>query len=142
MVIVFDTCVIMDHLVCRKPFYEYSRKLLEISGNHRFNGVISAKSAADIHYLLKKYLHDEGEVRKRMNILMTFVGIVSTDAFDVHAALTSNIVDFEDGILSQTASRIGADYIITRNVKDFKYSRVPAILPEDFLKLLPDYSIQ
>ena len=132
----------MDHLLCRKPFYEYSRKLLEISGNHRFNGVISAKSAADIHYLLKKYLHDEGEVRKRMNILMTFVGVVSTDAFDVHAALTSNIADFEDGILSQTASRIGADYIITRNVKDFKYSRVPAILPEDFLKLLPEYSIE
>ena len=30
---------------------------------------------------------------------------------------------------------ISADYIVTRNTKDFASSRVPAILPDEFLKV-------
>lgn len=46
-----------------------------------------------------------------------------------------------DALIDETSSRIKADYIVTRNIKDFKSSKVKAILPEDFLKQLPDYSI-
>lgn len=38
--------------------------------------------------------------------------------------------DFEGSVQSAIASRIKADYIITRNVKDFQGSKTPAISPE------------
>jgi hypothetical protein len=41
--------------------------------------------------------------------------------------------DFEDAILSATAQREHADYIITRNERDFAGSAVPAIAPRKFL---------
>ena len=40
--------------------------------------------------------------------------------------------DFEDAIQAETASRIHADYIITRNAKDFAGSQVKAITPEEY----------
>ena len=36
----------------------------------------------------------------------------------------------------QTADKCKLDYIIARNISDFEHSAVPAIEPEDFLKLL------
>ena len=41
--------------------------------------------------------------------------------------------DFEDALQSSTAQRIQADYIITRNVKDFRSSKVPAFTPSELL---------
>jgi hypothetical protein len=41
--------------------------------------------------------------------------------------------DYEDAIQSVTVSRIKADYIITRNVKDYKNSAVMAFTPAELL---------
>ena len=41
--------------------------------------------------------------------------------------------DFEDAVQIQTAKRVGADFIITRNVKDFMKSSIPAYNPEELL---------
>lgn len=39
---------------------------------------------------------------------------------------------YEDAVQSITAERIKADYIITRNTKDFRDSKVRALTPEEF----------
>ena len=44
--------------------------------------------------------------------------------------------DFEDCLQDRCAERNGADYIITRNAKDFNGSVVPAISPEEFLETI------
>ena len=44
-----------------------------------------------------------------------------------------NTEDLEDGLQIQCATKSGLDYIVTRNIDDFKNSSVPAILPSDFL---------
>ena len=41
--------------------------------------------------------------------------------------------DFEDAVQSATAERIQADFIITRNVRDFRQSKVLAFTPSEFL---------
>lgn len=43
--------------------------------------------------------------------------------------------DFEDCLQDRCAKSVNAEYIITRNVEDFSKSEIPAMLPEDFLKL-------
>ena len=44
--------------------------------------------------------------------------------------------DDEDALQSVTAERIHADYIRTRNVKDFKKSKTVAFAPTEFLARL------
>ena len=42
--------------------------------------------------------------------------------------------DLEDALQAAAATTAGASFILTRNVKDFRLSRVPAISPEAFLQ--------
>ena len=42
--------------------------------------------------------------------------------------------DFEDCLQDECAQEVSADFIVTRNVDDFKHSRVKAITPEEFLQ--------
>jgi len=44
--------------------------------------------------------------------------------------------DFEDCLQDACAEMVAADYIVTRNIKDFEHSKIPAIAPDEFLKLL------
>jgi hypothetical protein len=46
------------------------------------------------------------------------------------------IADFEDGVVASLAESTKCEYIITRNVIDFKESPIPAITPFDFLNSL------
>jgi hypothetical protein len=41
--------------------------------------------------------------------------------------------DFEDCVQAECAFNCGAEYIITANVKDFEFSQVKAITPEQFI---------
>jgi predicted nucleic acid-binding protein len=57
-------------------------------------------------------------------------------AADVEAASLLQFSDFEDALINQCASKVKADYIVTRNTKDFSKSTVEAISPQEFLKLV------
>jgi predicted nucleic acid-binding protein len=61
------------------------------------------------------------------------VNISKADKSDVFSAIASDFYDFEDALISAVAAREKADFIITRNKKDFKNSKVPAASPEEFL---------
>ena len=53
---------------------------------------------------------------------------------DVTNAIEMRLKDFEDAVQIQTAQRVGADFIITRNVKDFMKSPVPAYTPVELIQ--------
>lgn len=44
--------------------------------------------------------------------------------------------DFEDCLQDECAKEISADFIVTRNIEDFRSSKVKAITPQDLLVLV------
>ena len=42
--------------------------------------------------------------------------------------------DYEDAVQAATAERIRATAIITRNIKDYRQSQIPAFTPAEFLE--------
>ena len=59
--------------------------------------------------------------------------VVGIDKKSLLAALNDELsIDFEDGVQMQCAGIAHADYIITRNISDFKFSIIPAMTPDDF----------
>lgn len=46
--------------------------------------------------------------------------------------------DFEDCLQDECAKEILADFIVTRNKDDFRYSKVKAITPHEFLEMLEE----
>lgn len=46
-----DTCIVIDLLQKREPFFVDAHKVFLSLANRQYEGYISAKSVADIHYL-------------------------------------------------------------------------------------------
>lgn len=47
-----------------------------------------------------------------------------------------NVADFEDCLQMECALEVSAEYIVTRNLDDYANSKIAAIDPKDFLKLV------
>lgn len=51
-------------------------------------------------------------------------------------ALTNQFQDFEDSVLYESAIHSGANYIVTRNIGDFKDTKIPVFEPVELLKVI------
>ena len=74
------------------------------------------------------------ESRKILNSLLSIVSLLDSASLDIFRALSSEISDFEDAVMVETALRSDIDCIITRNQKDYKKSHVPVYTASEFLK--------
>jgi predicted nucleic acid-binding protein len=82
----------------------------------------------------KQYADTETAVKFIFDIL-EIIKPVDTLVNDIFSAAELGFSDFEDAVVAAIAQREKADYIITRNTKDYSKSPVPAIAPEGFLAL-------
>ena len=73
-----------------------------------------------------------------MRAIMTLFSVADTLAEDSLRALDSGIADYEDALMVESAKRIGADCIITRNEKDYMRAGIPIYDPEAFISLLDE----
>jgi hypothetical protein len=64
------------------------------------------------------------------------IEIASVKRLVIENALISKFTDFEDSVLHESARHAGAEYIITRNIKSFKSTKIPAFTPTGFLSML------
>jgi predicted nucleic acid-binding protein len=133
---VYDTCIIIDALQNRVPFYPLAQQLILAAAENRIDAVLTAKALMDIHYLMRKFLHSEEAARAEIAKLIELFEIESTTEEDCKEALRSGMSDFEDAAMAAAAGRIGADFIVTRNIKDYTRSPVPAILPGELVNRL------
>ncbi len=130
MKILLDTCVVLDALQGRKPFCVDAERIFLAVANHKVEG----SSATDIYYLLHK--DDDIKSRKIMDTLFQLFELLDTTGADCRRAVLSEMRDYEDAVVSETALRSGMDYIVTRNIRD--YSSIPALLPGELLERISE----
>lgn len=135
MRILIDTNIILDVLMKRADFYEDSARVLKLCEIKKMEGFVSATSVTDILYLLRKAIPPE-QVRETVKTLLAVVDVAGVTKADIHNAFGYNMPDYEDAVQAACAKRISAEYIVTRNQKDFAGSPVQAILPAMLVKLL------
>lgn len=131
-----DTCIVMDFLQNREPFSDAAHKIFRAAATEMFIGCITAKSATDIYYLIHRCTHSDKESRAKLNQLLTIVGMLDSKADDVFHAISSEVSDFEDAVMIETAIRSNVDCIVTRNTKDYSKSPVTVCTPDQFLDVL------
>lgn len=136
MKILVDTNIIIDTLTGREPFRESVEQIFILAANQIEDMYITASSATDIYYLVKKYLHNTEQSKNTMSKLYQLFGILDVTANDCQDALLLDMKDYEDAVISCCAKRNQMDYIVTRNIKDYEHSKMKVLLPEDLLKLV------
>ena len=126
-----DTCVIVDYLEDRTGA-DTAQKLLML---RELTKVITAKTLLDLYYLIHHYTHDRQKTLESLHVIMGMADeIADTTASDVSEALQSQISDYEDAVMAETAYRTGCEFIITRNKKDFRHAKIQIMLPEEFFE--------
>jgi len=135
MLKVFIDCdVILDLFTKRKKFYLAAGEVFTLIDLGKIKGYTSPLVFSNIHYLCQKY-KNKNFANNCIKKLESFLSILDINKKIVNLAITSDFTDFEDSLQYYTALEGNMNYIITRNIKDYKKKELPAITPLDFKNL-------
>ena len=133
--VLIDLNVVLDTLQERKPHYRESARTLAYAEKGLIEGLLAAHSWTTLFYLYTK-----GEsfnlARVRMTELMQFLAVAAVDQVVIEQALNLPYEDFEDAVQMMAAVRAGADFLVTRNVRDFTAGPLPAVQPVELSAIL------
>lgn len=132
MTLLIDANIVLDVLQNRENFVKESAMIWKLCETEQAKGYISTLSFANIMYILRKELTSDKieEVYHKLCLIFEFADFSSSI---LSKAVEMNWKDFEDAVQCATAEQIHADYIITRNVRDFTRSKVVAFTPTELL---------
>jgi predicted nucleic acid-binding protein len=133
MIVLLDTNIILDVILKRDPYINDAVRILSLSDSKEIDSFITANSVTDIYYIIRKSFDSVEDRKNAIKFILNIVSIVSVTETDVLKALDFDFSDFEDALQTQCALKMKANFIITRNVKDFKHKGITAITPKDFL---------
>ena len=132
--IFIDTNIVLDLLGRRGPFYEDAAKLFSLADRGKVELYISSLTIANSNYVLSK-LRSAKEARAILLKFKILVVVLGLNDKIVELSLNDDTFnDFEDGLQYYTALENEIEIIITRNLKDFKYSKIPAMTASQYLK--------
>ena len=133
MVVLIDTDVLIDFLTDREPFSGNAKEIIQKSQSKDVSTFIAAHSITTIFYILRR-IYSVPERKQRLLDLCQIVSVVEIGyKLIINTLRNYYFDDIEDCLQAECAKAINADYIVTRNIKDYCYSEIPAILPEDLL---------
>ena len=133
---IIDTCVVIDALQDREPFCADAQRVFLAVANRRVEGSITAKAVTDIYYLMHRYTHDDAQSRRALSAIFALFDVLDTAGLDCRRAISSEISDYEDAVMVESAIRAEVDCIVTRNKRDYEKSSVPVYSPAELLDLI------
>jgi len=134
-VVLIDLNVLLDVLQKREPFFESSAGLLAAVETGRVEGYVAAHSITTLFYLFQKG-RSSAEARAAVTNLLQFIKIAPVDQSTIEQALNLDFHDFEDAVQMISAVQCKADYLVTRNERDYPSALLPVMQPVDFLGTL------
>lgn len=129
-----DTNIVIDLLSRRQPFYEEAADIFSLADKKEIELSVSALTIANTSYVLLKQLsgNQAKEILRKLRLIVKFLPL---DDKIIGLALNDDTFsDFEDALQYYTASENGIEMIITRNLKDFKNSKIPTFTAKQFIE--------
>jgi len=131
-----DTNIVIDLLSRREPFFEEAASLFSLADKKQIELTVSSLTIANTSYALLRQM-DPNKAKTILRKLRLIVNILSLDDKIIGLALNDNTFpDFEDGLKYFTAIENGQELIITRNLKDFKNSKLPTMTAKQFIQTI------
>ena len=129
MRVLLDTDVLLDVALAREPHVSASAEVLRWA-EREGEAAVAWHSLTNCANLLK------GSGREFLQQLLQIVTVATVGTEDARRALSLPMKDVEDAFQVSAALAWGADFIITRNLEDYRYSPVAALPPSAFLNKL------
>lgn len=139
MKIFLDTNIIIDFLTKREPYSEEIKDIFQYSVEGKYELFISSVSVTNTYYIISK-LENASLAKKKIAQLLELVYVLNVGQSTIMKAIDSKFKDLEDGVQSFCAEEGKLKIILTRNVKDFKWSNLTVLTPKEFLSSEPESS--
>jgi predicted nucleic acid-binding protein len=133
--VLFDTNIILDIALNRKPFFDLSARLFELIDKKKIKAYVTASTITDIYYIAKKDRGNEMAIQFIQNLL-EIVEVLGVDKDVIIDALNMEMNDFEDAVQVSAAKSNEVATIITRNNPDFTKSGLEIFTPPEFIESL------
>lgn len=130
--ILIDTNVVLDVIQRREPHYRASAAVIDRVVRKRSRAALPAHAITTIHFLVHRYQNQETASQVIDWILARF-DVAPVGRTELIRAQSFAWGDFEDAVVAAAAEAAGCEVIVTRNVRDFSGSPVPAFTPEEYL---------
>ncbi len=127
-----DSDVLIDVALDREPHVGSSRRLVDRLQQERQDLFIAWHTASNTFYNVRRQASPE-IARAFITSLLEFAQIAATSTDDLRYALTLPMADFEDAMQIAAAQACDAQFIVTRNERDFAQSPIPTLTPANAL---------
>lgn len=135
MKLLIDANILLDVMQKREPYYHGAAVIWKLCETEQAKGYVSSLTFANLVYVMRKELTPE-KIEETLRVLNLIFEFTDLSVADITHAAEMKWDDFEDAIQSTMAERVHADYIITRNIRDFRKSKVMALTPKEFIARL------
>ena len=134
MKVFIDTNILIDFLAAREPFAEEAMALFQLADNDEIELMVSDLTIINTIYILRRMHYGLSEIYDSLDNIRPLLTITSMGATVVDRCLQHRSDDFEDEMQCFSAIDANADYIITRNKKDFDFGDSAVMTPQEFFK--------
>ena len=124
MRLLVDINVALDVILEREPWVTEAALLFAAIHGGMAQGYLAGHTIPTIHYIVRENRKDRRVADAAVAKLLRIFTVVAAENQELLQALALEFSDFEDAVQAACAAKISADWIVTRNVKDFRKSPV------------------
>lgn len=133
--VLVDTNVILDLVLAREPWGHDAARLLSAIERGLVRGWMASHAVTTVHYIVGRQA-GRAAATTAVGDLLRLLDVVPLDSHDFERALAIGLADYEDAVQVAACLRVGAAFLVTRNVRDFKGAPVVTETPGAVLALL------
>jgi len=130
--ITIDLNILLDFLNKRNK-HKQAAQIIEWCTENKIQGYLCAHEVTTLAYFLMKNYNDSQKAKFVLNEFLDMFKIIPITETILRKSLNSEINDFEDAVIDVSSYENKIDYIITRNLDDFKKGNVKSLSPTEFL---------
>ncbi len=130
-----DTNVVLDVVLERRAWVEDASALLDAIAKGHAVGYVASHAVTTVHYIVERE-RDRSVAGTAVSDLLDLLQVVPLSSADFRRAVGLGLSDFEDAVQVAACLQAGADFLVTRNPKDFKGAPVSTRSPGEILALL------
>jgi predicted nucleic acid-binding protein len=134
-VVLLDTNILLDLVLARAPHATEAALLLDAAAGGRVRGYVAAHAVTTVHDVVEKG-RDRRAATTAVGDLLALLSVVPIGAPELQRALAMGLKDFEDAVQAAACLAIGAEFLVTRNVRDFKGAPVTTRTAGEVLAIL------
>ena len=126
-----DTNFILDYFI-REDFKGDCEKLLANGSERGYNFCVSYLTIANFAFIMRK--ESKELLLSLIKRICEIFEVIPNNKNQIEISLSIEAKDYEDVLQYASAIEGNCDYIITRNEKDYSFSKIPVFSASEFIK--------